>query len=377
MLTLCAAGWALTPVLLSNPTEEAMPRVALDSGTPSWELTPLVLPVALPEVTLLGAADAACAAQVPSLDALREATRAAENRLREGRFSVMRDVLGPQLRWLPCLQVPAEVSLVSRALFLYGYASFEMGDAATATTAWRRARDFYPELKWDDRIDPERGRLFREVLAEPVVLNFSLFVGPGLVPPLVDGRPVTVEEQRVRLRAGPHIVQTLSPARTWLVEAEPGGAAVLIHGAAFTAESLADPAIQPVLTALINLEQQGQSNALAWDGIQTWRLDGASWAALPASDTLEARARQRPAQVLLGAGIATTGVGAALVATELIQMRQMRTREPEGYGAVGIKDYEWRQRTADRYATGAWVAGGVTTLGLALGTVGWVIGGEF
>lgn len=376
MLTLILSAWAIHPVLLVGPPEEAMANASADSGIPAWELTPIVLGSMFPTPTLLGATELRCGAPVTSLDGLREAVRTAETRLRDGRFTVMREVLGPHIEPLGCLSVPAEATLIGRALFLYGYASFELGDHTRAVATWRRALDFLPNLQWDDRIDPDRGAVFREMLASPRPLDALLYVGPGLSVPWVDGRPATVVDGVVRLPAGPHLVQVVEPVQTWMLEARPGAPAVLLSGRTVESADLGDPVVQPALTALVEWRFSG-SEALAWDGGRSWSMQDGVWQPLPPSPAMVAEARARPARFLLGAGLATTTLGIAALGTELILLEGARNRPAEGYGAAGDKDLEWRQRVARGHTIGAAAAGGVTALGIGIGAAGLWLNGTF
>ena len=363
------------PVFFVGDPEVAIRQVALETGSPIWQLD-LLRPAEVVEgdgPRAIGAGQHAtmCATESTNL-ALREYLDKVEGRVTYEQWGEARNDLDAALAALSCLVEPAESSLGARLFFLRGITLTALGETAGGQAAFVRALHFHPGLKWDESFTPDWKPNFEAAQADVSKRPLGrLVVGPGLEGNSslwVDGRMANLGDGSVQVPEGEHLVQVLSPHVTTMEVITHGGAnvAILVPAAIpdDVASNLLDRRTQAILDAIV-AETSGGGPAYAWTGERTWKSDGTTWTELPAHEVDEGPSMRAE----VGRGLFWSGLGASAVGLVSTGMG-LAMWAPNHVPATGEVGAAYADRV-DRAARGGGIAtAGLVSFGLGVVAIG-------
>lgn len=188
---------------------------------------------------------------------------------------------------LECLGEPVDPLLAAQLYYLRGFLSWRMGNDANAESAFYRAFLFSPNTVWDASMGgprPPRPFLAAEEHAHGYAESW-LRVLPGLPEGFslrVDGQPRELEDGRVPLKPGVHLLQVVVDGQTeqpLIFPLGDGEEKALVLPLALSESMLLrldDPSVRDPLGRLITLAWPGDV-VVATSPVSTWSYEAGVW----------------------------------------------------------------------------------------------------
>lgn len=259
---------------------------------------------------------------------------------------------------LACLGTEVDPALAARLHFLQGVVAQRRGAEPLARDAFRRALFFDPDLAWDPAVSPKARDLFEEERGRPLEASVSvLVVGPSALH--LDGHAVTLQDHRLLLVPGDHLIQ--ADGATLTVHVDDGDAPTLVLPASLRDDEVVgwshSEGGREVLAAL--LAYVGDPVGYVTTDAAVWRWDG-DWTDLGTPSDI---APERGSPHLALGGAALVAAGGTTAAIGFVQA----TRAHDTAGGVStLDDFAVVAADYDRGVTllraGKWAAVGGAAL---------------
>lgn len=305
-------------VITDGDVPDAIGRVAAqDRAFVSAAVVPWASLRAAPPRIVEGGNVHTCTGAPATAAAFESQVQAATSHIHYGEWEGALVALADAKATLPCLSTVPDAQTLVRLWMLGGVATVQLGDPDAARAHFVIARGIQPDLQWDNTYSPAARAAFDTTPVPQASVRLRI-VAPESTDLRIDGHAIGTA-----VAPGWHLVQTANPARTYVIDVEPGSRATLVIPDAFGEDALAQSESSDAradLTALFAAAfGEGAPFAVVrrdrmWLGT-TGRTD---WTAYDAAESGDSSQETKPTRglrvstVLLGAGGGVAAVGGAI-----------------------------------------------------------------